>query len=311
MKISISLFSQEPVRTATMSEWIQSVCLTCDDAIDTIWFPERHGGQDDVDHVQPLINMAYMAACMTKRSKLTPGAGSLIPGLHGFQELIDQIRQVESLSPNGVRIALGLGWDENQFSRHDLGFDQRHIALKQVTEKLREYGTFVPSRNLLRTISGDSRQWRLAGKAAVGVYTASFGKSFQMISKNTLDYRRELINSPYRNDSGWVACMTHFYIGDTDEVAGVEYKNIFRPYLEEHGMRAGVSHENRSQIIDNSLRRMRDSIGLVGTESTIRTRLKEYGKAGVDEVVLLFQYGDDLELELEQLRCLCKAICDD
>lgn len=294
-----------------MSEWIKAFCLTGDGVIDTVWFPERHGDQQDIDHVQPLINMTYMSACMNEWSKLTPGAGSLIPGLHGTQELIDQIRQVESLSPTGVRIALGLGWDKNQYSRHGRGFDQRHVALKQVTERLREYDTFAPSRSLLRTISGDSRQWRCAGKDAMGVYTASFGKSFAMLSKNTLDYRRELINSPHRNDSGWVACMTHFYIGDTDEAAGVGYETAFRPYLENHGMRAGVGRESRSRIIDTSLRRMRDSIGLVGTESTIRARLKEYRKAGVDEIVLLFQYGDDLELELEQLQRLCGTVCHD
>ncbi|MFA1532794.1 hypothetical protein ACDL65_12510 [Corynebacterium belfantii] len=310
LKVSISLFGQNPVSTSTMSEWIQKICLASSDCIDTIWFPERHGGPEDVDHVQPLINMSYMAGCMNKRSSLTPGAGSLIPSLHGRQELIDQIRQVDSLSSNGARVALGLGWDRHQFSRHDFLFDQRQLALDQLAEELKEYATFTHSRNLLRTISGDISQWGKAGKTALGVYTAAFGKSMRMISKNTLDYRRELINSPHRNDSGWVACMTHFCIGNTDRAAAMDYETLFRPYLARHGVRSGVGRENQSQIIDSSIRRMCESMGLIGSEITIKSRIEEYRKAGVDEIVLLFQYGDDLESELEQLRRLCEVVSD-
>lgn len=309
MRISISLFGQRPISKSAMSEWITAFCNECDEnVIDTIWFPERHGDKADIDHAQPLINMAYMAGTLNRSTLLTPGAGSLVPGLHGIQESFDQICQVSALSLNGVRIALGLGWDKSQFLRHGSDFDRRDYALKQLVKRLRENGLLLQSRSLLRTISGDAAQWGLAGKDALGVYTAAFGKSMAMIASNALEYRRELVNSPYRADSGWVACMTHFFVGASDEIAGENYEKAFRPYLEQHGIRAGIGRQAQSRIVDSSMHRMRNEMGLVGASETIFRRLEDYRKAGVDELVLLFQYGDNLDLELRQLAKLCEVL---
>lgn len=309
MQISLSIFGQQPTQRSTMSEWITKFCDECNDGhIDTIWFPERHGKKDDVDHAHPLLNMAFMAGSLKTKTAPTPGAGSLIPGLHGLQETLDQIHQIDALSPSGVRVALGLGWDSSQFSRYSSEFDSRQDALRLLVESLRRDGYANNSKNVLQTISGNTNQWENAAKNGLGVYTAAFGKSMRMIANNALDYRRELINSPFRSDSGWVACMTHAFVDDNDEVAGDKYERIFRPYLENHGKRAGIGQKAQSTIISRSLNRMRNQMGLIGSPDTIMRRLQRFRKAGVDELVLLFQYSDELDAELEQIAKLREVL---
>ena len=254
--------------------------------------------------------MSYAAARLGGES-ISVGAGSLIPALHGSRAVVDQILQLDALSPQGVRIALGAGWDRNEFERYGKPFTDRFRSMYACVDLLRGHEGFDSSKQLLQTISSDSRQWVTAGMSGVGVYTGAFGRSMDMLERHTLDYRRALLNSPVRVDGGWVACMTHCYVGSDDRSAGEEYESTISSYMDRHALRSRLGVEERRRTVDSGLARMRESMGLIGSPETITSRFRGYERAGIDEIVLLFQYSDDLTRELDQLSKIQKVLYDE
>lgn len=308
MEVSISLFGQSKLKDSTMADWISSFTQCVDHSlIDTIWFPERHGDRLGPEHSQPLINMAFTIGRLAN-TPINVGAGSLIPGLHGAQEVIDQIDQVSSLHHSETRIALGLGWDPLQFTRYAKDFELREQKFADFISLADTLSQYQSTRNLLRTISSDNRKWVSTGRAGLGVYTGAFGKSMSQLEGQILDYRRANINSSHRKDSGWVTCMTHAYVGRDDESASRDYRYIMNPYLESHGTNAGISLAERRKLADSSLNRMIQSIGLIGSPKTVNERLEKYKSIGVDELVVLYQYSSSLDDEIEQFQSLQEVL---
>nr|WP_159461454.1 LLM class flavin-dependent oxidoreductase [Corynebacterium casei] len=304
--MSISIFGNEREVKPNFPDELASFIKAVDfSAIHTVWFPERHGTEQPSHHAMPLANIAFSASV---NRQVHFGAGSLIPSMHQQHALLDQLEQAKILTSNRLRVALGAGWDEEEFNRYGTNFSSRYEYTNAFADALRTDPQFQSSENLLTTISSSKERWVEAGKNGLGVYCGAFGKSFSSLRELILSYRIALINSPHRKDSGWVSCMTHFRAAQSDTQAQNEYANSIEGYLTRHSSTSGLSSENRKKMIDQSILRMENEMGLIGSPSRVAERLEKYERIGVDELVVLFDYTGSLKNESEQLEILEKVV---
>lgn len=298
LKVSLSIFGNGGHSRESFPRELENFLKLVDsELIHTIWFPERHAPHLSCHHCNPLINIAF---CSALDKKIHLGTGSLIPALHSPSSLFDQVQQISVLSSKRLRVSVGAGWDQQEFERYEANFESRYECLHSFTEILRQDSYFRSTENLLTTISSSVPRWEEAGTQGLGVYCGAFGKDFSTLRSLITRYRMQLVNSPNRHDSGWVACMTHFWAESSSSKEG-NYSDKIKGYLKRHGSSSSLSQTNQELMVSKSIKRMTEETGLIGPPDEILNRLNKYKKAGVDELILLFEYTDSLDQETNQL----------
>ncbi|MDN6704602.1 LLM class flavin-dependent oxidoreductase [Corynebacterium glyciniphilum] len=303
LKISLSPFGNAPNRDGSApSDFVEVVHKAEAAKLDTIWLPERYSGS--LEQSRPLT--LAVAGALGSES-INFATGSLIAPYYEPEVVRDSIGHAKIYMGERLRLALGAGWDKSQFSRYSANFENRYSRLERTFSDLRSQHDGAP-RSLMRTISKSGEAWRDCGNLGLGVYCGAFGRSMNSLKKDVLRYRGALLNSPYTRQRGWVACMTHFYLDHSDEHAVSVYQARISPYILRHAKRSqGEDIQDVDSLVNSGTRRMVDEMGLIGSRETIMKRIAQYAEAGIDELVILTDYDDDVDHRRDQIEALGKV----
>jgi natural product biosynthesis luciferase-like monooxygenase protein len=305
-----------------------------------IWTPERHFSEFGGLYPNPSVTSAAIAA-ITQNIGIR--AGSVILPLHSTLRVAEEWSVVDNLSNGRVGIAVGCGWNANDFVLSPNNFkDARNVMYRRVDilQKLwrgesitikNGSGQDVPVSIYPRPIqprlpiwiSGQSQSsFVRAGSIGANVLTHLVLRDLPELEQNIRAYRQSLADHGYDPANGQVALMMHTFLDSNVDRARSRvqaayssyvggYLDFLGSYWRTSGIEGELSQPERALLLNNAFDRLLNGHGLVGSPDACVERITKLRSIGVTEIACLIDFGIDTEIVLEALNKIdeLKAVC--
>jgi natural product biosynthesis luciferase-like monooxygenase protein len=303
-----------------------------------IWLPERHfhpfGG------ISP--NPAVLAAALSRLTqRLRLRAGSVILPLHHPLRVAEEWAVIDNLSSGRVDLAFGWGWNPNDFVLAPERFSERRdhtLAGIENIERLwrggrarapNGQGVSAEFRLYPRPVQAELPVWLTctrspesfitAGACGYNVLTALLFQSVEELAAHIALYRAARAQNGHDPNAGVVSVMLHTLLGsDEGEVCAVvrepftRYLSSSRTLWKQGSERLDQLDEAQRQVtLERAFERYHRSAALFGTPRSTAALALELGRAGVDEIACLIDFGVRAGRVLEGLHHLddLRRIC--
>jgi natural product biosynthesis luciferase-like monooxygenase protein len=306
-----------------------------------VWTPERHFHPFGGLYPNPSVTAAAIAATT---SRVGIRAGSVVAPLHHPLRIAEEWSVVDNISRGRVGISFASGWHAVDFALQPQNYaDRRQLTIDhaeqvrrlwrgeamEVTDgnggaaQVRAYPPPVqPELPIWITSAGGVETFRAAGRIGAGVLTHLLGQDIDEVATKVAAYREAVAERP--GADGWpghVVLMAHTFIGSDEHVRPL-VKGPLSDYLRsslglllssQTGATARIDPaklrpRDVDALVERAFDRYYEDSGLLGSVDKGAELVQRFGKAGVDEVACLIDFGvDDDEVlrslaNLDQLR---------
>ena len=337
MRYSVMFFSA-PLATAGQHpyEVFSRVVQWADQQeLDGVWVPERHFTQFGGPFPNPVVALSH-AAAITKKLKLR--AGSVILPLHNPIRVAEDWAMVDNLSGGRTEISFGSGWNADDFALNPDHYEDRREYLNTQIDIVRRAwrgepvdltnGAGRPVRivTLPRPVQSELPIWLTAQSDSTFAWAGSQGYPVLTNLNFTLpDQLRQRV-AAYREASraaghgaGWVALMTHCFVGSEADMARHQIGPALTRYLEANlSMRVQASAARGGSLAPNQSRqhavaqggadRLSHGGSLVCGPGDVRERVQALGSLDVDELALLVDFVTDPDAVIGGLWTMFEAL---
>ena len=308
--------------------------------VSTLWTPERHFGSFGGGFPNPALTSAHLCG-ITQRVAIR--AGSVVSPLHNTVRLAEDWALLSRMSGGRVGVCLAAGWNPQDFVLAARTREERHEALRDQIEELRDLwsgrplacadaaGRYFPTTLALRprvplplglTVSNRREQFRFAARHRLPVLTHLLEQNAAQLAENLALYRgtwRACHGEP--DGSARVTLMIHTFVTEEEATAQELALGPLIRYLQASGEALSALLDKRewrqlSQDLDETARMdllRRAALDLIRERSLICgkaaavQRLHELSLMGVDEVACLIDFGIEPARVLESLESLESA----
>lgn len=251
MKFGLMFFSAQGGCAADSYDFLLDVARFADSTDFTaIWTPERHFGEFGGVFPNPALTSAAIAAATTR---IGIRAGSCILPLHNTVRAAEDWAMVDNLSRGRLGLAVGAGWNINDFVLYPERYEQRNEVLQTQLRELRTlwsgdslqvaspaggyqdvailprpYQRDVP---LWVATSGRREAYRQAGAEGMGILTHMIGQDFPALERNISTYREARAAAGHAPNDRTVTVMLHTFVAP-NEAEVLEYaRDPFYQYI--------------------------------------------------------------------------------
>lgn len=293
-----------------------------------LWMPERHFHPFGGAYPNPALAAAALAT-VTERIRLR--AGSVVLPLHDPLTVVEDWAFVDNLSGGRVDLALATGWNANDFvlaperytDRRRFVFDTvpvlhdlwagKSLTRTNGTGEQTETATYPPplqqQLNLWLTCSANPENYTEAGARGLNVLTALLFQSVDDIEPRVKAYREARAAAGLDPAGGKVTVMLHTFVGESDAEVRRVIREPFLEYIESSidlwkSRWADLATGDRARIAEHAFERYFHTSALFGSVDRCVAFAEKLGRAGVDEIASLIDFGVDADATMAGLRNL-------
>jgi natural product biosynthesis luciferase-like monooxygenase protein len=290
-----------------------------------VWTPERHFHRFGGNYPNPSVTSAALAV-ITERVAIR--AGSVVAPLHHVLRIAEEWAVVDELSGGRAGLSLASGWNERDFVLRPEGYEHRRNSVLESVEALRRlwrgerldggpqapqsFPTLERPLPLWLTAAGSPETFRAAGTLGVGILTHLANQDLAALRLRIAEYRAEFQRAGHAG-RGHIVLMLHTFLDPDPEVVEssatgplsdylASAMTLMRPDSQPPG---GWSQERlRAAVRPTVYRYLHQGLGLFGTVGTATALVRDFARAGVDEIACLIDFGISADAVLRSLSHL-------
>lgn len=306
----------------------------------SVWVPERHYTRFGGLYPNPTVLAAALAR-ETHRLRLM--AGSLVAPLHHPLRVAEDWSVIDNLSGGRVGISFAPGWNPGDFAMAPEAYpDRRKILTKTIPKvqslwrgesmevtspqgersSVRIYPTpLQPELPVWITAAGNPDSFERAGESGANLLTHLLDQEVEQLAEKIALYRAARERGGFDPDSGRVTVMLHAFSGPDDETIRGQIRGPYVDFLKQnlHLLRglalsrgrdldpAALSDADKEDLAGLLFDRFYARRALFGTVDACEELVRALGRAGVNEIACLLDFGaetDDVLASLPYLNAL-------
>ncbi|MBY8848283.1 MupA/Atu3671 family FMN-dependent luciferase-like monooxygenase [Saccharothrix longispora] len=336
MEFGVFFFSASGEEAAQTYRMVLAAARRADElGLEFVSTPERHFHPFGGAFPNPAVMSAAIAA-VTERVRIR--AGSVVTPLHPVARVVEDFAMVDCLSGGRVDIAIGSGWNVNDFTLAPAEYEGRRERVVDDIATIREvwrtgaWSGVNPHGDPVRldvhprpvgaelpiwtTASRSPETFRRAGELGTNLLTHLENQDLDALADKVDGYREA------RADHGWpgrgkVTLMLHTCVGassaEAEQLAGPWLKRYLLTAidLEAAAVRSGgtmsggkrgrdfmSSRRGRDKLAELGVNRYLDGASLIGSVADCAEVVRRAERAGVDEIACLVDFIGDRDAVL-------------
>ena len=306
----------------------------------SVWVPERHYTRFGGLYPNPTVLAAALAR---ETHTLRLMAGSLVAPLHHPLRVAEDWSVIDNLSGGRVGISFASGWNPGDFAMAPEAYPNRREILAETisqvqalwrgesmpvttpqgeSSSVRIYPTPLQSElPVWVTAAGNPDSFERAGESGANLLTHLLDQEVEQLAEKIARYRAARARGGHDPTRGRVTVMLHAFSGLDDATIQGQIRGPYVDFLKQnlHLLRglalsrgrdldpAAMSDADKEDLADLLFDRFYARRALFGTVDACAELVRALGKAGVNEIACLLDFGaktDDVLASLPYLNAL-------